>query len=232
MSAMARFSIAALGRRLRPGSLRRRPPFALVLVAIAAAMAGAFLLVGGGSGSSPGGATHPPPPKFVGSGPSRGCVTAHAASSATRTTTIHIPVQASAPASATARATVGRVTVTATVKKSLVERATVSRKLIARQSGFASRRACVRAGSAQAAHTAALNKAYRAAVSAARADADREAAKGLANLVRDVRPATRAQAQRTAAAAAQTAAASARQALASEALAEATARARGEAKRS
>ena len=131
-------------------------------------------------GGGTGGAKHTPPPTFVGSGPARECVTGHAQFEARRRTTIRIPVEAAAPVSATARATVGRVTVTATLSKRVVERATVTRELFARQAAIASRRVCVRAGTVQAGHTAALNRSYRAAVTAAHASASKQAAKSLA----------------------------------------------------
>jgi hypothetical protein len=197
----------------------------LVLVVIAAAMGGAFLLAGGGTGQNAGSGNHPPLPTFVGSGPARECVTGHAQFAASRRATIHIPVEATAPVSATARATVGQVTVTATLSKRIVERATVTRRLFARQAAIASRRVCVRAGTAQAAHTAALNKAYRSAHAAARAAAGAQADKSLAGLIAHVRPATRATAERMIEARARSVAATAHQALAQQALAQATARA-------
>src|SRR5690349_2289802 len=173
-SAMPRFSLTAV--RLGPPVRRRRPPFALVLVVIAAALGGGLLLIGGGVGSGTGAGSASPPPTFVGSGPTRVCVTGHAQFEASRRATVRIPVEATAPVSATARATVGRVTVTATLSKRIVEHATVTRRLVARQAAIATRRVCVRAATAHAAHTAALNKAYRSALAAARAAAGKQAA--------------------------------------------------------
>jgi hypothetical protein len=152
-------------------------------------------------------------------------VTGHAQFAASRRATIRIPVEAAAPVSASARATVGRVTVTATLSKRIVERATVVRELFARQAAIVSRRVCVRARTAQAAHTAALNKAYHSALAAARAAADKQAASSLAGLVAHVRPATRAAAQRMIEARARSAAVAAHQALSQLALAKATAKA-------
>ena len=178
-----------------------------------------------------GGTKHTPPPTFVGSGPARGCVTGHAQFEARRRATIRIPVEATAPVSATARATVGRVTVTATLSKRVVEHATVTRELFARQAALGSRRVCVRAGTVQAAHTAALNRSYRAAVAAAHTSANEQAAKSLAELVAHVRPAAQAAAVRMVQARARSAAATARQTLAQEALAKATAKAAARNKR-
>lgn len=218
---MPRFSLATL--RFGSPVRRRRPPFALVLVVIAAALGGAVLVAGGGVGA--GGEKQTPPPTFVGSGPARVCVTAHAQAASSRRTTLRIPAQATAPVSASARATVGRVTVTATLSKRVVERATLTRKLFARQDAISSRRVCVRAGTAHAAHTFALNKAYHSAVTAARAAATKQAATSLAGLVAHVRPATYAEAERIVHTRARSAAAVARQALAQDALARATAKA-------
>jgi hypothetical protein len=218
---MPRFSLAAL--RLGPPVRRRRPPFALVLVVIAAAMGGAFLLGGGGAGTGRGNAS--PPPTFFGSGPTRACVTGHAQFEARRRATVSIPVEATAPVSATARATVGRVTVTATLSKRIVEHATVTRKLFARQAAIATRRVCVRAATAHAARTAALNKAYRSALAAARAAAGKQAAESLAQVVARVRPATYTEAERLAQIRARSAAAEVHHVLAQEALVRATAKA-------
>ncbi|MGN6170782.1 MAG: hypothetical protein ACTHQQ_21825 [Solirubrobacteraceae bacterium] len=192
---------------------------------IAAAMGAVFLVAGGGVGGGAGSAKRPPAPTFAGSGPARECVTGHAQFEAKRRTTIRIPVEAAAPISATARATVGRVTVTATLSKRVVEHATATRKLFARQAAIASRRVCVRASTKQAAHTAALNKAYHSSLAAARAAANKAAAQSLAGLVAHVRPATQAAVERMVKARAARAAATAHEALAQEALAKATAKA-------
>jgi hypothetical protein len=123
------------------------------------------------------------------------------------------------------------VTVTATLSKRVVERATVTRELSARQAGIASRRVCVRAPTVQAAHTAALNRAYRAALAAARASANKQASISLAGLVAHVRPTTHAAAVRLVQARARSAAATAHQTLAQEALAKASAKASARNKR-
>jgi hypothetical protein len=120
---------------------------------------------------------------------------------------------------------VGRVTVTATLSKRIVEHATVTRRLFARQAAIATRRVCVRAATAHAAHTAALNKAYRSALAAARAAAGKQAAGSLAQIVAHVRPATYAQAERVVQVRARSAAAAVHHALAQEALVKATAKA-------
>ncbi len=83
------------------------------------------------------------------------------------TATIRIPVEATAPVSATARVTVGRVTVTATLTNASWS-APRPREAYSPPGRIASRRVCVRARTVQAAHTAALNKAYSSRQAAAR----------------------------------------------------------------
>jgi hypothetical protein len=204
--------------------LRRRPPFALVLVAVAGAIGGGFLLVGSGSGNAGGGSSAPP--KLIGSGPARACVTAHAAASHTSTTTIHLQVSASAPVSATGRATVGRATVTVRLSQRVVQHATVARPLLVRRSVVAAHRACARGESEQAARGAALTAAFHAAQSAARLEALQRATRDLQLLEARVRPQTLASAQRTVNARARAAATAVQPTLARQAFAQARAKAR------
>jgi hypothetical protein len=206
--------------------LRRRPPFALVLVGVAAAIGGAFLLVGSGSGNAGGGSNAPP--KLIGSGPAHACVTAHAAASHTATTTIHLEVTGTAPVTATGRATAGRATVTVRLSQRVVQHATVVRPLLVRRSVVAAHRACARGESEQAARGAALTVAFHAAQAAARLQAVQRAAHDIQLLETRVRPQTLASAQRTVNARARAAAAAAQPALARQAFAQAKAKARAQ----
>ncbi len=202
---------------------KRRPPFALVLVVVAAAIAGAFVLVG--SSGTAGHDTPVPAPKLIGAGPNRVCTTAHAQATDTASGTIRLQVSASAPVSATGRATVGRASATVRLTQRVVERATVARPVSVRRRVVVARRACARAGSAQAARGVALTTAYRAALPVARAQAKQQAARDLVQLEARVRPQTLASAQRTVNARAHAAAAAAQPALAQRAAAAARAKA-------
>lgn len=198
--------------------LRRRPPFALVLIALAAAIGAAFLLVGGSGGRDAG--THSPP-KLIGAGRTHACVTAHASATATAKTTIRLRVSSAVPLTVTGQAKSGRGTVTVKLSQRIVERVSVARPVLVRRAVVAARRACARGSSDQAARGSALTSAYHAALAAARPEARAQARRELARLVARLRPMTLAAAQQRADSRAHAAAATARLALEHRAAAEA-----------
>src|SRR5207248_1803759 len=101
-----RHAVRERSRGAESVGMRRRPPFALVLVALVAALAGAIALVSGTGGGDGGQPVGPVPT----SRPARACITTHARATAIAKQTLRAPVAASVPASATGRT--GKVTVT------------------------------------------------------------------------------------------------------------------------
>jgi hypothetical protein len=141
-------------------AMRRRPPFALVLVALVAAFGGLFALIA--TSGSGGGA-----PVTATGGPARACATARAEAAATARQTLEAPVDASVPVSVTEHAR--RLTVT--LSETVVERATATRTVDVRRGAVVSRRACAHAPTFDAAHGTALTRAYKEALAAARSKA-------------------------------------------------------------
>jgi hypothetical protein len=198
--------------------MRRRPPFALVLVALVAALGGAFArLSGGGSPKST------PTPSTPTQASASACVTARAQAQATARQTLWAPVTVTVPVSVTERAAVRQTTVSATLSENVVERATGTRTIEVHRVVVASRRACARGTTSDAARGAALNRAYSQALAAAKLGAEAAAEKALAAHAAQQLPALQAQTRAQLESAASTAAAAARQTLAQQALAKARA---------
>jgi hypothetical protein len=188
--------------------MRRRPPFALVLVAFVGALAAVIGLTSTGGGGSTG--TNPALPA---SGPARTCVTARAEAVATATKTLRAPVEARIPVSVTERGH----GVAVTVGEEVVERAVATRVVEARRAAIARRRACATSPTPDAARSAALTRAYKKALQAARVRARALVTAGVQAFAAQELPALAASAQREVDARAQSAAAADRQTLASRA---------------
>jgi hypothetical protein len=145
---------------------------------------------------------------------------------ATVSQTLHAPVKVTVPVSVTERASVGRAAVSASLSENVVESATATRTVEVRRGAVAARRACARASTSDAAHSIALNRAYRQALAAGKPQAKAAAEKALATYAVQQLQALRSETRTRLQAQAQTAAAAVRQTLARQALAQATARAR------
>jgi hypothetical protein len=203
--------------------MRRRPPFALVLVALVALFGGVLALVGSG-GKSP--AVHPGTPRS--SGPAGyACVSTRAAAVATARSAVKAGVSASVPLVVSQTFTGPAGSASARLSENVVERASLSRPVLVRHGAVASGRACARGSSSAAARGTALTRAYKRALISARAQARSLAAATLRSYIARLGPSTLAAAHAAALANARAAAAAARPALEREALAEAKARAGG-----
>jgi hypothetical protein len=203
--------------RRRLPLLRRRPPFALVLVTLVAALGGAIALVS--AGGSPRTTPTPSTPRPTAG---RACVTARAQAAATARDTLRAPVTATVPVSVTERAGTASVT----LSERIVERATATQPIEVRRSAVVARRACASGSTTDAARGNALNDGYRAALAAAREQAQTAANRALASFAAQQLPALQRSTRAALQAQAQTAADSARRTLARQALAEARAKAR------
>src|SRR5436305_14603462 len=100
-------------------AMRRRPPFALVLIALLAVAGGAIALLNGGGSSN-----STSIPSTPNQGAASVCVTARARTEATVTQTLRAPVTVAAPLSVTEPATAGRSTVFAAPAENVLESAT------------------------------------------------------------------------------------------------------------
>jgi hypothetical protein len=188
--------------------MRRRPPFALVLVGLIAALGGALAALGGGGGRhSAQTATSPS------TGPVRECVTARAEAAAVAARTVRAPVSATLPVTVTESA--GGVSVT--LSERVAEQAVASRGVEVRRAVISSRRACARGATPDAARSTALTRAYKEAKAAARARATVEASAAAAAFAASELPTVIASAQRLLDARLQNAAAMERQRLAAQA---------------
>ncbi len=195
---------------------RRRPPFALVIVALVAVFAGLFVLISGGGGRSTG-TVHIPDATSA-----KACVTARAEAPARARETLVAPVQASVPVAVTG--TSGGVSIK--LSETVVERATATRTIEVQRDAVVARRTCARASTTDAAHGSALARAYKKALAIARERARAAAAKAASTLATQQLPALRATADQEVQARARAAAAIIRKALTSRALAEARKQAR------
>ena len=188
--------------------MRRRPPFALVLVAFVAALGATIALLSGGSGGHPDkDATAPA------SGPVEACVTARAEAAATAAETLSAPVEARVPVSVTEHG--GGASVTAS--QDVVEHAVATRSIEVRRGAVAKSTACAQAATRDAARSHALTRAYKKALVEARARARITAAETLRTYADSELPALAASAQRQIDARAESAAATVRLALAAQA---------------
>jgi hypothetical protein len=202
-------------------SMGRRPPFALVLVALLAASGGAIALItAGGSSKSM------PAPSTPSQGATSACVTARAPAEATVTQMLRTPVTVTLPVSVTERASVGHTTVSSTLSENIVESATATRTIEVHRGVVVARRACGRGSTSEAARSSALNRAYRQALAAAKVQARAAGEKALAAYATQQLRALQSETRTALEAKARIAAASARQTLARQAMAQATARAR------
>lgn len=206
--------------------LPRRLPFVVVFLAVVGLFVGAFLLISGGGGSGAGTGRATPSP--LGSGRGYACVTAPAEAQATAHSAVRAEVAGTAPVSVSERARVGTVVVTARLSERVVERALADRAVAVTRSAVTSARACAHGSTTDAARSAALTRAYRQALSAARAEAKARTISGVKAYVAELTPATVAAARSLADSKAAAAAATARPALALKALAAAQAQAKAQ----
>jgi len=195
----------------------RRPPFALLLVAILGLIAIAVLAYGGG-------AKHVGTPSISGPQPTRACVTAHAQAQAVARGTAAGTATATAPVTVTERATGPKGSVAVTRSATLVERARTHAVLTVGQSATKAARACATGAGAR---SSALQRAYALALARARATARTHAHRALQRLVRRVAPVELARARQEASLRARSAAAALRRSLERAARRQAAARTAG-----
>ena len=188
--------------------MRRRPPFALVLIVFVAALAGAIALTSGGGGGRA--SSNPDVPA---TGPVRTCVAAHAEAAAVAARTLRAPVTARIPITVTERG--GGASVT--VSEAVVEHAVATRVLEVRRRAVARRRACATGAGLAAARSRALTRAYKSALAVARVRAKAGASAAVQAFAARELPSLIASGQREADARAQVAAASDRRTLAAQA---------------
>lgn len=208
--------LTSMFRRLPP-ALRRRPRFALLLVAILApvvALVAVLSLAGHGQGS---------PPTLARPRPSRQCVVAPAQAQVRVHQLVKATARASIPVSVTEQATTNGRTISVTRSTTVVEVATEARPITVIETAAASRRACAAGDSAQAARGAALSRAYAFALGPAHTAASAGARRRLRALVPGVAASALSQARGLARSRARAAAAAQRGALAKLALDEAKA---------
>lgn len=196
----------------------RRPPFALLLVAILGLIAIAVLLAYGG------GVKHVGTPSISGPQPTRACVTAHAQAQAVARGTAAGTATATAPVTVTERATGPKGSVAVTRSATLVERARTHAVLTVGQSATKAARACATGAGAR---SSALQRAYALALARARATARTHAHRALQRLVRRVAPVELARAHQEASLRARSAAAALRRSLERAAHRQAVARTAG-----
>jgi hypothetical protein len=201
--------------------MRKRPPFALVLSLLVAAAAVAIVLAGQ-SGGHP--ATHTQPPT-IGIGATPACVTTRAVAQAEDRSAIVVTATAQAPVVVTERASGPRGIASVSRAEVATARILADQPVVVRRAAVAQARACANSNSFGGGRTAALREAYALALSAAHAQAVRDAAGELAAVVRKQYPSVLTQARTRAEARARQLAVAAEARLSAEARAQARQRA-------